>query len=195
MNWLAHLQLSSPTSHARVGGLLPDLLRHAELMKLPPAFVPFVDEHRLIDAFTDAHPVVIRSKQRVDSRMRRFAGILVDVFYDHLLTNHWHRFEQQPLDSLLKAFYRDIEVLADELPPEAHQVLTRMRAGGWLGSYGSIEGVREALNRVGRRMKRPIDLAIAVDELMAQSQALEADFLEFYPQLQLCVSEHRLRPR
>jgi acyl carrier protein phosphodiesterase len=164
-------------------------------MRLPTVFVPFVEEHRLIDAFTDAHPVVMRSKQRVDSRMRRFAGILVDVYYDYLLTNHWHRFEPRSLDGLLTDFYRDIEVVAGELPPQAHELLLRMRDGGWLGSYGSIEGIREALIRVGARMKRPIDLAAAVDELMAQNEDLEADVLEFYPQLQLCVSDYRMRPR
>jgi acyl carrier protein phosphodiesterase len=40
--------------------------------------------HRAIDTFTDAHPV-FRESTKVTFRYHHYAGVIVDVFYDHFL--------------------------------------------------------------------------------------------------------------
>jgi acyl carrier protein phosphodiesterase len=97
MNWLAHLLLSEPEAAFRIGNILPDILTRAELQKLSPIFQGGAETHRLIDAFTDCHPVVRRSIGRFVPPFRRFGGILVDVFYDHFLAVDWINYSEVPL--------------------------------------------------------------------------------------------------
>ena len=191
VNWLSHLHLAAPTSHARVGGLLPDLLSKSTLDALPPEFQPSIREHHLIDAFTDSHPVFRRSRARLSPAIRRYSGVLIDLFYDHFLTLHWHRLGSQPLGELLSSFDSDVESICESLPAEAFRELTGILQGAWLGSYGDPEGLRRALERIGHRFRRPTDLTPALDDLTSCHAELEADFLEFYPQLQAHVENHR----
>jgi len=183
VNWLSHLHLAARTSHARIGGLLPDLLSKSTLEALPPEFQPSIRQHHLIDAFTDAHPVFRRSRSRLSPAIRRYSGVLIDLFYDHFLTLQWDRLGSQPLGEMLSTFNSDVESLRESLPVEAFRELNRIRHGGWLGSYGDSEGLRFALERIGHRFRRPTDLTPALDDLTSCHSELEADFMEFYPQL------------
>lgn len=191
MNWLAHLHLAIPRPHARVGGLLPDLLQNRELDALPTAFAPFIVEHQLIDSFTDSHPTFRRSRERISDKFRRFAGILIDVYYDHILSTEWQMFSEVSIQTLLAEFYRDIETLADEIPGQAYERLVQIRDAGWLGSYGELDGVEGALARISARFSRPVDLTPALVEMAHVHEALRADFLEYYPQLIAHVGKSR----
>jgi len=61
--------------------------------------------HRKIDSYTDAHPVVSMSRSRVSSNRRRFAGVMVDIFYDHFLARNWEEFHDVPLARFTDEFY------------------------------------------------------------------------------------------
>src|SRR3954463_9153752 len=105
MNWLAHLFLSQPDPAFRVGNLLPDLLPISALSDLAPEILRGVRQHRRIDAFTDTHPVVRRSINRLNPPLRRFGGIVVDVFYDHFLSRDWERYSKVPLSNFIGEIY------------------------------------------------------------------------------------------
>jgi len=191
MNWLAHLVLSDRSPTFRIGNLLPDLMTRPELDAVPQTFRAGIECHRRIDAFTDAHPVVRRSAQRMSPPHRRFAPILVDIFYDHYLTVKWNQHWAQPLDEFVEEIYGSFEAHGMQLPPFTFGVLERMRAENWLGSYGDITGVRLTLERVARRLRRPVQLGNAVDELQRNYEALEVDFNEFFPELRAYVQSSR----
>ena len=89
MNFLAHVFLAGDDPALQAGGVLGDFCTPAEAAALPAAVRAGIDLHRRIDAFTDRHAVTRRSCARVSATRRRFAGILVDVFYDHHLAVHW----------------------------------------------------------------------------------------------------------
>ncbi len=183
MNWLAHLQLAPEEPAWRIGSLLPDLVDTRTLQDLPEVFLPGIREHRLVDAFTDRHPLFLRSRSRIGPPFRRFSGILVDVYYDHLLANDWNRHSPQPLRAFLDDFYAAVEQHRHLLPEVALSRLTQMCEGDWMGTYLSREGIRDVLIRIGGRFKRPVDLAPSVDLLFQQHESLTADFREFYPEL------------
>lgn len=183
MNWLAHLLLSEPSPRYRLGNLLPDLVTVNELAGLPAEYQRGIACHRRIDAFTDAHPVVRRSKARIDPEFRRYAGVLVDIFYDHVLAREWNAHSAQPLEELLAEFYTSLEGIRPELSAPILVGLDRMRAANWLGSYGEIAGIERALTRLSRRLTRPVALGTAVRNLERDYELLRADFAEFFPEL------------
>lgn len=82
MNWLAHVFHSEPEVEFRLGNPLADIVRGKELRRMSPGFRLGALRHRQIDAFTDAHPVVKRSRSRVSP------GFAADfaVFFPELQT-------------------------------------------------------------------------------------------------------------
>lgn len=187
MNWLAHLFLSDPTPAFRLGGLLPDLVSMAAMAELSPEFQRGIQRHRQIDTFTDAHPVFRRSVQRFAPPFRRFGGVLVDIFYDHFLARDWASYSETPLPDFAAEVYASFDSHCGEIPHEAHPPLREMRTSNWLCSYRELSGISAALSRISLRLRRPIDLAASVPILEEQYGAFQADFADFFPELQTHV--------
>lgn len=199
MNWLAHVFLSEPGVEFRLGNLLADIVRGDELRRMSAAFQRGAEKHKQIDAFTDAHPLVKRSRARISSEFRRFSGVLVDVFYDHLLASDWDRYSPIVLDAFTAKFYADIEARHIELPVSARVTLDRIIRHDLLGSYRRVEGVERSLRRVSAylssRWRREFALEKGVADLIAHRAGFEADFAEFFPQLQAAVATHPVTVR
>ena len=193
MNWLAHLVLSEPTSAFRVGNLLPDILPWSEWSMLPAKYQAGIECHRLIDSFTDTHALFRKSANRIEAPFRRYAGILVDVFYDHFLARTWSRYERVPLNQFAAEFYDSLTEHREDLPPLAYSRLLQMKAGDWLCSYRDFAGVRRALVGIGSRFRKPIPLGEATSQLELHYQGLSEDFAEFFPELSLHVDGVRRR--
>jgi len=188
MNWLAHLYLSEPDPAFRLGNLLPDLIPARSLTSLPAEFQKGVGQHRRIDAFTDSHPVVRRSIQRIEPSSRRFGGILCDIFYDHFLARDWASYSSQLLPEFARTIYASFDQYRASIPPDACLLLDQMRTADWLCSYRELAGVSRALERIGSRLRRPVPLAHAISALEHNYDAFHSDFRAFFPELQSHVS-------
>ncbi|MGB0768489.1 MAG: ACP phosphodiesterase, partial [Phycisphaeraceae bacterium] len=90
MNFLAHLVLAPPTARGRLGSIAPDMIRGPLPSHLDAQVVAAAREHQRIDAFTDAHPAFLRTRDRLRGVVDpRLAGVLADVLYDHVLASRW----------------------------------------------------------------------------------------------------------
>ena len=187
MNWLAHLFLAAPDVESRLGNLLGDLVKGKARESLSLGLKRGVECHQAIDIFTDSHPIVRNSKQRIDSQYRRFSGILIDVFYDHILAKNWHSYSQISLEQFTQEAYTSFEEYLEEIPPVASKVLQRAFSENWLVSYRDLEGIELALKRISwkltRRRKKYYDLCPAIGELTINYTELEQDFAVFFPEL------------
>jgi acyl carrier protein phosphodiesterase len=195
MNWLAHLYLSEADAECRLGNLLADLIRGKDRERLPPRIRRGFACHQAIDAFTDYHPVTGRSRRRVRDAHGRFAGILVDVFYDHFLARDWPRWSDVPLEEFTAGIYTSLPPLAAQFLDEARQMLARMVAEDRLTSYRELAGIEAALPRlsarIAARLKVPVALESAIEELKKYYGGFAADFAEFFPQLRDHVTAWR----
>ena len=192
MNWLAHVFLSEPDVEFQLGNLLADVVRGPQRAAMSADFVRGAACHKAIDAFTDAHPVVKRSRGRIGSEHRRFSGVLVDVFYDYFLARNWQRYSPITLDAYTAAFYASVQAQAIELPPDARTLLERMIRHDLLGSYARVDGVERALRRISiylnSRWHKQFALDQGVRDLIADEAGFAADFHEFFPTLQAHVA-------
>ena len=188
MNWLAHVFLSEPSVEFQLGNLLADVVRGPRRDALRADFVRGTICHKAIDAFTDAHPIVKRSRTRIGSEHRRFSGVLVDVFYDYYLAGDWKRYSAIALDAYTAAFYASAEPHLIELPPDARTMLERIIRYDLLGSYARVDGVERALQRISSylnsRWGKHFTLDQGVRDLLAHEAEFAADFQEFFPLLQ-----------
>lgn len=187
MNWLAHVLLSEPNIEFRLGNLLADLVRGADRERMSAEFMRGAARHKAIDAYTDAHPIVRRTRARLDRSYRRFSGVLVDIFYDYCLAQRWSRFAPQPLPQFTSDFYAQVEAHPLALPNDARVTLERIVRHDLLGQYARIGGVENSLRRVStyltQRWRREFHLEASVQELIAHEADILADFDEFFPQL------------
>jgi acyl carrier protein phosphodiesterase len=183
MNYLAHMLLAGPSPQALLGNLAGDFLRGADAAVLAPVLHEGIALHRAVDRFTDAHPLVMRSRGRLNPGWRHYRGVLVDVFYDHFLAADFERIAGEPLSNFAARVYAALEDHAALLPPRLQRAAPVMVRHDWLNAYAWLEGLEEVLRGMGRRTRRGVPLHQAVGELRAGYAGFRADFDGFFPQL------------
>lgn len=184
MNFLAHLFLGPQEPQRALGSLLGDFVKGPlGSLQLPEQVKQGVWLHRRIDGFTDAHPMVIRSKRRVSSDRRRYAGIMVDMFYDHLLAAHWSRYSDLPIERFTQVMYTVLLAQHTDIPESAWPIIQRMAQQDWLTSYAQLPNLHQAVNNISRRFTRVTTLPGGVAELETQYGGFEEDFLLFMPEV------------
>ena len=182
MNFLAHLALSGDDPDVILGNLMGDFLKGVDAGRYPRGIQRGIQLHRRIDSFTDAHPVFARSRRRLRPPYRRYAGVLVDVFYDHFLARDWCRYSaREDLDSFISRSYQTLSNSPVELPPRLQRALPRMIREDWLGSYATEAGIDLTLKRISGRVSRANPLPDGASQLKIHYEGLAADFAEFYP--------------
>jgi len=193
VNWLAHALLSEADAETRLGNLLADLVKGPARAGMTANFLLGVRRHQAIDAFTDAHPLVRRSRLRVAGAYPHTRAIIIDIFYDHLLVRNWSRHCDQPLEEFIASVYADLREHRDRFPEAMRNAVDGMLREDWLGSYRSVAGVTAALERVSRRLsarrRKPFALQNSVGTLLENFADLDKDFAEFFPLLRAHVEE------
>ncbi|MCV4281386.1 acyl carrier protein phosphodiesterase [Pseudomonas capsici] len=183
MNYLAHLHLGGQRPAQLLGSLYGDFVKGPLPGRFPAELEASIRLHRSIDSFTDNHPLIKDAMARFPAQRRRYAGIMLDVFFDHCLARDWHRYADIPLESFTRKVYGALAA-ERQLPERLALIAPRMAAQDWLGSYREFDVLEQVLGGISRRLSRPDGLAGAMQELQALYQPLSADFAEFYPLLQ-----------
>lgn len=193
MNYLAHLHLGGPQPADLLGSLYGDFVKGPLQGRWPADIEAAIRLHRRIDAFTDSHPIVCQARMRFPAARRRYAGILLDVFFDHCLARSWADYAQEPLPLFTARVYA---LLAGEaqLPGRLAELAPRMAQQDWLGSYRDFTVLERVLQGMQRRLSRPEGLDGALAELERLYEPLSNDFHAFYPQLQDFARRHRGEP-
>jgi acyl carrier protein phosphodiesterase len=188
MNYFAHLVLSQPTIESTVGNLLGDFARGLDQLALDPAVLAGLKNHRAVDRFTDSHDSVAELKQYFSPGRRRFAGIALDVYFDHLLINHWQEFDQRNLNNVITEFYARMDAGQRLMPGnEMRRVTSRMVTYDWFGSYRDVDSVAEALDRIAIRIRFPNQFANAIEDLRRHEDMILEVFINFFPELKAHV--------
>ena len=198
MNFLAHLHLADGDPGDMTGGVAADFVRNPDLHRLAPDVLRGVMLHRLIDGFTDRHPVTLRSMTRVAPAMGWFSGIVIDIYYDHILAREWPRYSAEPLGAFAARCYRVLEDRHTELPlhDAARDFMRKFIDEDRLNRYATLDGIEDTLARVSRVVakripNRAIPLTDAMPLLIARDADLAADFHAFYPELMAFAAQQK----
>lgn len=176
MNFLAHAVLAGDDPALIVGGVVGDWIKGPLPGALPPDLARGVALHRAIDSHAETHPAFQRSRNRIAADRRRYAGVLVDIFYDHLLARDWVRLRPMALDLFCTDVYRHIDARLAELPEHAHTAMRLMAGENWLRSYADLTGIADVLQRMGRRARQPNPLSGGEQAFGADPAGFAEDF-------------------
>ena len=147
--------------------------------------------HREIDRYTDTHATVGQSKDRLRGKYRHYAGVIIDMFYDHYLAKYFQEYHSQPIADFCEHHYRNLESFMDQMPERAQNMLPYMIRGNWLLNYGKLEGIHRALTGMSRRTRFDSKMEEAVQELIAYYEDFKNEFESFFPELDRHISQFR----
>ncbi len=190
MNYLAHFYLAEPTEASVLGAILGDFVKGRLQRQFPPEILHGISLHRKVDAYSDLHPLHTSSRTLFSGSFRRYAGIIIDVSYDHFLARHWSEYSSMPLRDFSALVYRVLDKNLDLLPPGLQRMAPHMIAGDWLSGYGEQEGLAQTLAGLGRRIKRENPLGLAFAEVRKNYPLIDQHFQEFFPELISFASKH-----
>ena len=188
VNHLAHLFLSRHSEKMMVGNFIADAVKGKKYLDYEEEISRGILMHRDIDSFTDSNEIVRHSKSFFHERYGLFAGILIDLFYDHFLAINWKSYSDEPLGSFTDQAYHIFEKYLSIMPERNQIMFPYMKKENWLLNYSHLEGIQRSLNGMSRRIKKHPGIENATIELRLHYEEVGSDFRNYFPQLQQHVS-------
>jgi acyl carrier protein phosphodiesterase len=180
MNYLMHLYLSDADPLCRLGNLMGDFVKgRLTHYDYPEKIMLGLRQHRAVDSLAMQHPAVRRSKVRLDDRFGHTKGILIDIFYDHLLSRNWETWAHGTLRSFAMDTYNLLKRHRGLLPEAFRPVARRLIRHDWLTAYREPKTIKFVLERMATRLSRPNLLAQGHVELARCATTMAADCHEF----------------
>ncbi len=185
MNHLAHALLADTGgAEFALGSAMGDFVHGRPDPAWPAARRAGLRFHRAIDGYTDAHPEVAAARNLFDPPLRRYAGIMLDVWFDHLLVRGWDRYHPgESLGRFSRCWLALLDQRAADLPDPLRAFLAWMHAHGLPAAYGDEATLELVLRGLARRLSRPSPLGNALPALRARDSLLQKHFDAFFPQL------------
>ncbi len=194
MNFLAHLCLANGESGLMLGGLLGDFVRGRRALRdFPEPVRQGIVLHRYIDKCTDRSPVIKHLRPLFPREFRRYAGIIIDLAFDHELAVNWWRYMPGSLERF------DLEVrdlLRDSsewVPEKLNSFMIYADRHGLFSAYREKDVVLHALSGIGKRLSRPNPLHRVAEIWPELAPEFKTSFRQFFPQIQFEVLDWRKR--
>lgn len=146
MNYLAHLYLSGEEHHVMVGNFIGDAVKGNLYEQYPVKIKKGILLHRQIDSFTDGHPLVKEAKSFFSDSYGRYAGVVIDLLFDHFLASEWIKYHPE---SLTKYVTRINLILLSNFGIMPHRIKLMMPfwvKHRWPELYATINGLLRVLN-------------------------------------------------
>ena len=194
MNFLAHLCLANGNSGLMMGGLIGDFVRGWRAVRAYPEPIrQGIVLHRYIDKMTDRSPVVKHLRPQFSREFRRYAGIVIDLAFDHELAVNWWRYMPGSVERFDVKVRDLLSANAEWVPDKLTRFMSYADQHGLFSAYRQETVVLQALAGIGTRLSRPNPLH-RVDEIWpALAPQFKLAFRQFFPQIQSEVLEWRKR--
>jgi len=127
--------------------------------------------------------------ERVKPDLGRYAGVAVDIFYDHFLALHWNSYSATDLTDFSLWVYHVMGKYFSVLPQRSRRILPYMIAQNWLVSYSNLYDLERVFRGMDRRTGFKSQMGRAVEVMKSYYIDLQEEFTLFYPDLQSMVSQ------
>ncbi|WP_035014564.1 ACP phosphodiesterase [Catenovulum agarivorans] len=192
MNYLAHLYLAQPNADSHFGNLLGDFGGKRDVKHMPVTVKKALDNHYLVDKFTDNHLAIKQAKGYFSKPRKRFASIAIDVVFDHFLIKNWMLFNEEPLAVFKQNSYQLLHKRIPDMPYRMQNVISSLIKNDWFKEYETLTGIGGALDNIAKRIRFTNNFSGAVEDIQCHYDELEMLFLEFFPQLINHVNQNAL---
>ncbi|UPZ15189.1 ACP phosphodiesterase [Flavobacterium humidisoli] len=192
MNFLAHIYLSGENDLIKIGNFMADGIRGKQFEHFPEDVQKGILLHRFIDTYTDSHDIFRTSTKRLHDRYHHYAGVIVDIVYDHFLAKNWTKYSDEELEHFVKRFYHSLHDNYEILTEKTQGLMPYMIERNWLVSYRTTEGIQHILTQMDRRSKNISQMQFAVEELIEFYDEFEEEFTLFFEEMRVKAKEKLL---
>lgn len=183
MNFLAHACLSFHTPDLIVGNLIADLVKGKQIENFPDGIQKGIRLHRMIDAYTDSHPITLQAKHLFDESAGRYGSSFLDVAYDHFLALDASNEPDEGWNSFASYCYAQIEKRGSILPPKFCSMYMYMRKENWLANYGKKWMIERSFERLCMRANYLEDNTPVFEDFERHYESIKESYSLFFPDL------------
>ncbi|NNC99959.1 MAG: DUF479 domain-containing protein [Gammaproteobacteria bacterium] len=188
MNYLSHLYFSNRTPLSMTGNLMGDFKPGKALReRLPKEIILGIKNHRLVDRTTDRFKPVKSLRELFAPERRRFAGVVTDIAFDYFLVKHWQRFDEGEFGNFVQHCYDGLSECEQWMPARMRYVAGKMQEHDLLSTYGTLQGIAEAIDMVSGRLRFANNMQGSIVEVEKNYQQIELVFLQLFEHLQITV--------
>jgi acyl carrier protein phosphodiesterase len=166
-----------------IGNFIGDTVKGRKYEGLQPVVRKGVLMHRAIDDFTDRHPINAKIRKLLHPEFGKYAGVYLDMYYDHFLAAGWNDFSEVSLMKFCTGFYLDALFRFKYLPFKIRVLLYMFIAGNRLKNYANLDKFEESLEYMHKHSNLPRTGRDAVECLTNNYEVLKGAFYEFFPLL------------
>ena len=183
MNFLAHIYLSGDNDLLKIVNFMADSVHGKRYLDYAGDLQKGILLHRFIDTFTDAHPIYRQSRRRLYEKYGHYAGVIMDIVYDHFLAKNWNSYSEVDLEDYAAQFYQSLQDNFELLTPKTQNLLPYMINQNWLVQYASLDGLETILFQMDHRTKNRVHMHEAMAEVQLYYSELEYEFTLFMEEL------------
>ena len=180
MNYLAHSFLSNNQHGLLVGNFIADHLHGNHFENMAAEIIEGVKLHRKIDSFTDSHIKFQESKRFFYNGFEKYSGILVDIYFDHLLAKNYSGYSSVPLNEYSQQVYNVYTNHLHLLPKSSAGFLNYVLQNNIYVAYSTIQGIENVLFHLSHRINHGIALDQSVTIFSENEKQLQANFDVFF---------------
>ncbi len=185
MNYLGHLLVSGDDPLVITGNFMADAVKGRDLSTYAAGLQQGIRLHRRIDVYTDNHPITLTGRERLREHCGKYAGVALDVLYDHCIAATWNELHDEPLPRFTDRMYALLTANVQLMPERTRMMLPYMVRGNWLGTYATVEGVGRVLDGMSRRVPAGIRLRGAEHVLLQHYEEYIAECSSFLRDLRI----------
>jgi len=188
MNFLSHLYLAGDSEGLIIGNFIADSVKGSAFNLYTEEIKEGILLHRKIDSFTDLHPIVEQSKQRLRQKYKKYSSVIIDIYYDHFLAKNWRTYSDVELNQFTENIYTIIKKNYSVLPEKSAHFTKYMLQHNILFGYSKLEGIEQVLHGMARRAAFQSNMEYAIHDLKEHYTLFENEFKLFFPELQQFVN-------
>lgn len=189
MNYFAHIYLSQGLEYQMFGNFIGDFVSNKDVHKYRQEIIDGVMLHRIIDSFTDNHPLVRQGTSRLRSSQGKYAPVVIDILYDFLLANNWSKFSQITRHNFNQRTYTLLLKHVEVCSPRIQKKVRNMIDGDFLTTYNTMDGLDFILEQMDSRTKFTSNFREARSILERDYDRFNEEFLEFFPEINVVAAE------
>jgi len=183
MNYLAHSFLSFSIEPVLFGQFIADDIKGNKWQQFDSTIQQGILMHRFIDNFTDSHPLVLELKKQMHPFLGKFSGVVLDVLFDHVLSQKWQLYSEQTRENWINTIYFQLGQRRLEMSEKRKYIIDKMIEHDWMNMYMTQEGTAEILNQMGRRIAFSNTLKDSFDVYIRNEKDIISTFDVFFPQI------------
>ena len=180
MNYLAHAFLSNNNTDLLIGNFIADHLRGNDFKNYSPQIIEGIYLHRRIDTFTDVHPNFKAAKRIFYNGFERYSGVLVDIYFDHLLAKNFSNYSKIPLKEFCDIVYNIYSESKHLFPKSSSNFLDYVLKNNIYYEYSSVAGIEKVLFHLSHRIKHGVMLNQSVEIFKEHEMELQENFEIFF---------------